>query len=41
MTIEIEADGRLFSVMKRWLQKPAATVHSDGTLIAQADKGEA
>jgi len=41
VTIEIEADGRRFTVMKRWLQKPAATVHRDGTLIAQADAAEA
>ena len=41
VTIEIDADGRRFTVMKRWLQKPAATVHRDGTLIAQADAAEA
>lgn len=26
---------------RQWLQKPAATVHRDGTLIAQADEAEA
>lgn len=41
VTIEIEADGRRFTVTKRWLQKPAATVHRDGKLIAQADEAEA
>jgi len=41
VTIEIEADGTRYAVNKRWLQKPAATVHRDGTLIAQADAAEA
>ncbi|MEQ9241571.1 AAA family ATPase [Roseovarius indicus] len=41
VTIEIEAEGRRFTVTKRWLQKPAATVHREGTLIAQADAAEA
>lgn len=41
VTIEIDAEGRRFTVTKRWLQKPAATVHRDGTLIAQADEAEA
>ncbi|MET4101211.1 DNA repair exonuclease SbcCD ATPase subunit [Roseovarius sp. MBR-78] len=41
VSTEIEAEGKRFTVMKRWLQKPAATVHRDGTLIAQADEAEA
>ncbi|RKF16880.1 chromosome segregation protein SMC [Roseovarius spongiae] len=41
VTIEIEADGRRFTIRKRWLQKPAATVHRDDALIAQADEAEA
>ncbi len=41
VTVAIEAEGRRFTVTKRWLQKPAATVHRDSTLIAQADEAEA
>ncbi len=41
VTIEIEAQGARFTVTKRWLQKAAATVHRDGTLVAQADAAEA
>ncbi|WP_397544528.1 AAA family ATPase [Roseovarius salis] len=41
VTIELEVDGVRFVVTKRWLQKPAATVHRNGALIAQADKAEA
>ncbi len=41
VTIEVETEGGRFTVTKRWLQKPAATVHRDGTLVAQADAAEA
>ncbi|WP_241524092.1 AAA family ATPase [Oceaniglobus indicus] len=41
VTVEIETEAGLFSVAKRWFQKPAATVHRGGTLIAQSDAAEA
>lgn len=41
VTVEIETGDGLFSVSKRWFQKPAATVHRNGSLIAQADEAEA
>ena len=41
VTIEVETDEGLFAVHKRWFQKPLATVHRDGRLIAQADEAEA
>ena len=41
VTVAIETGEGHFSVAKRWLQKPAATVHRNGTLIAQADAAEA
>jgi DNA repair exonuclease SbcCD ATPase subunit len=41
VTVEIETTEGRFSVAKRWFQKPAATVHRNGTLIAQADEAEA
>ncbi|CUJ83506.1 chromosome segregation protein [Ruegeria denitrificans] len=41
VTIEIETDEGRYSVFKRWLQKPAAMIHRNGTLIAQADEAEA
>ncbi|WP_417524867.1 AAA family ATPase [Marinovum sp.] len=39
VTVETE-DGR-FTIFKRWLSKPAATVHREGVLIAQSDAAEA
>ena len=41
VTIDIETNAGRFSVFKRWFQKPAATVHQNGILIAQADEAEA
>lgn len=41
VTVEVESEGGLFSVAKRWFQKPAATVHRNGNLIAQSDAAEA
>lgn len=41
VTVEIETGDGLFSVSKRWFQKPAAKVHHNGSLIAQADEAEA
>ncbi len=41
MTVEVETEDGRFTIAKRWFQKPAATVHRDGTLIAQADAAEA
>lgn len=41
VTIEVETDEGRFVVFKRWFQKPLATVHRNGTLIAQADEAEA
>lgn len=41
VTIEVETDDGRFSVTKRWFQKPIATVHRDGILVAQADAAEA
>ena len=41
VTIEVETDEGRFAVHKRWFQKPLATVHRDGRLIAQADEAEA
>lgn len=41
VTIEIETENGHFSVTKRWFQKPSATVHRGGTLVAQADAAEA
>lgn len=41
VSVEVETEDGRFTVAKRWFQKPAATVHRDGTLIAQADAAEA
>ncbi|WP_099828190.1 AAA family ATPase [Oceaniglobus indicus] len=41
VTVEVETEDGLFSVAKRWFQKPAATVHRNGNLIAQSDAAEA
>lgn len=41
VTVEIETEDGLFSVAKRWFQKPAAMVHRNGNLIAQSDAAEA
>ncbi|SMX44609.1 AAA family ATPase [Maliponia aquimaris] len=38
---EVETAEGTFTVTKRWLQKPRATVHRDGRLVAQADEAEA
>lgn len=40
ISVEIETDAGRFTIAKRWFQKPAATVHQDGRLIAQADAAE-
>ena len=34
VTVEVETEEGRFTLAKRWLQKPAATVHRDGTLAA-------
>lgn len=39
--VEVETDEGVFTVAKRWISKPRATVHRDGRLIAQADEAEA
>lgn len=41
VTVDVETEEGLFSVAKRWFQKPAATVHRNGNLIAQSDAAEA
>lgn len=41
VSVEIETGDGVFSVSKRWFQKPAAKVHHNGSLIAQADEAEA
>ncbi|HBB83948.1 MAG TPA: chromosome segregation protein SMC, partial [Sulfitobacter sp.] len=41
VTVEVETDEGRFSIFKRWFQKPLATVHRSGALIAQADEAEA
>ncbi|WP_113911190.1 AAA family ATPase [Roseovarius dicentrarchi] len=41
VTIEVETDDGRFAIAKRWLQKPAVTVHHGGRLIAQSDEAEA
>ncbi|TNF13024.1 MAG: chromosome segregation protein SMC [Rhodobacteraceae bacterium] len=41
VTVEVETEDGLFCVAKRWFQKPAATVHRNGSLIAQSDAAEA
>lgn len=41
VTVGIETNEGLFTITKRWLQKPAATVHRNASLIAQADEAEA
>lgn len=41
VTVEVETDAGHFTIAKRWLQKPATTVHSDGRLVAQSDEAEA
>jgi len=41
VTVELETEAGRFTVAKRWFQKPTATVHRNGTLIAQADEAEA
>ena len=41
VTVEVETEDGRFTIAKRWFQKPAATVHRDGTLVAQADAAEA
>ena len=41
MLAEIETGEGRFTLAKRWLSKPRATVHRNGTLIAQADEAEA
>ncbi|MFG6569615.1 chromosome segregation protein SMC [Sulfitobacter sp. 1A13679] len=41
VTIEVETEAGRFALHKRWLQKPLATVHREGKLIAQADEAEA
>lgn len=41
VTVELETEVGHFTVAKRWFRKPAATVHRNGTLIAQADEAEA
>ncbi|ASP22097.1 chromosome segregation protein [Antarctobacter heliothermus] len=39
--VDIETDEGVFTVAKRWISKPRATIHRDGHLIAQADEAEA
>lgn len=41
VSVDIETGAGLFTVTKRWLQKPVATVHRGDTLVAQSDAAEA
>lgn len=41
VSVTVETEAGRFTLFKRWLGKAAATVHRDGTLIAQADEAEA
>ena len=41
VSVDIETGAGLFTVSKRWLQKPMATVHRGNTLLAQSDAAEA
>lgn len=41
VSVEVETEDGLFSISKRWFQKPVATVHRNSTLIAQSDEAEA
>ncbi|PQA85881.1 AAA family ATPase [Hyphococcus luteus] len=40
VTVEIETDDGRFTIAKRWMSKPSATIEKDGRLIAQADEAE-
>ncbi|WP_425100534.1 AAA family ATPase [Tropicibacter sp. S64] len=40
IAVEVETDAGRFTIAKRWFQKPQATVHQDGRLIAQSDAAE-
>ena len=39
--LEVETEDGRFTLSKRWLQKPQATVHAGDRLVAQADEAEA
>ncbi|ETX29180.1 AAA family ATPase, partial [Roseivivax isoporae] len=41
VSVDVETPEGRFTLAKRWLSKPAATVHRDGRLVAQADAAEA
>lgn len=41
VSVEVETGDGLFTVTKRWLQKPVATVHKANALVAQSDAAEA
>ncbi|WP_101068023.1 AAA family ATPase [Roseovarius salinarum] len=41
VSVEVETGDGLFILAKRWFQKPFATVHRDGELVAQSDEAEA
>ncbi len=39
--VDVETQDGCFTLAKRWLQKPMATVYRGGTLVAQSDEAEA
>lgn len=40
ISVEVETPEGRCTIAKRWLQKPSATIHQDGRLIAQSDAAE-
>ncbi|MCB1343406.1 MAG: chromosome segregation protein SMC [Pseudooceanicola sp.] len=40
VTVEVETSEGRFTIAKRWLSRPMATVHQGGRLVAQADAAE-
>ncbi len=41
VSVEVETEEGRFTLAKRWFQKPFATVHRGGALVAQSDEAEA
>ncbi|MBB95537.1 MAG: chromosome segregation protein SMC [Rhodobacteraceae bacterium] len=41
VAVDVETEAGRFTITKRWWQKPMATVHQQGRLVAQADAAEA
>jgi DNA repair exonuclease SbcCD ATPase subunit len=41
VSVEVETEDGHFTLAKRWLQKPSATVRRNGALVAQSDAAEA